>query len=314
LNRADHINEYNRINRKYETKYYGKVYNAIKGKVTALIADIKEKGLQPALSSLSTDLVNSDLSEAVKGMYLEVGLRYARKEYRKQQQILRSRKPKKNANIQKSISVPIETKGFGFNEQWIAFILNYLTEFLTSKITFTVNETTRQALYDVLSEGIANGTGIDEIVSQLEHLPFTKMQAARITRTEINRAANVGTMAAVDTSEYEMNKEWISANDYRVRGRMPKDHADHIHLNGVVIDFNEKFKDKRNGDLLEFPGDPKASAASSVNCRCSIAPLFKEDDMGNIIPKAQPSVYAPVFSLLIPGIAASPNIGFRVSN
>jgi uncharacterized protein with gpF-like domain len=305
LNRADHINEYNRINRKYETKYFGKVHNAIKSKVTALIADIKEKGLQPALSSLSTDLVNSDLSEVVKGMYLEVGLRYARKEYRKQQQILRSRKPKKNANILKTISVPIETKGFGFNEQWIAFILNYLTEFLTSKITFTVNETTRQALYDVLSEGIANGTGIDDIVSQLEHLPFTKMQAARITRTEINRAANVGTMAAVDTSEYEMNKEWISANDYRVRGRMPKDHADHVNFNGVVIDFNEKFKDKRNGDELSFPGDPKASAASSVNCRCSIAPIFKEDEQGNLVPKQQ-AAYVPMFTMPKPAIAAQP--------
>jgi uncharacterized protein with gpF-like domain len=305
LNRADHINEYNRINRKYETKYFGKVHSAIKGKVTALIADIKEKGLQPALSSLSTDLVNSDLSEVVKGMYLEVGLRYARKEYRKQQQILRSRKPKKNANILKTISVPIETKGFGFNEQWIAFILNYLTEFLTSKITFTVNETTRQALYDVLSEGIANGTGIDEIVSQLEHLPFTKMQAARITRTEINRAANVGTMAAVDTSEYEMNKEWISANDYRVRGRMPKDHSDHWKLNGQVIDFNDKFKDSKSGDLLRFPGDPNASAASTVNCRCSVAPLFKEDANGNIIPKQQ-AVYAPMFTMPIPAIAAQP--------
>jgi uncharacterized protein with gpF-like domain len=305
LNRADHINEYNRINRKYETKYYGKIHQAIKSKVSSLISDIKEKGLQPALNALQTDLVNADLSEEVKKLYLEVGLRYARKEYRKQQIELRSRRPKKNANIQKAQSVPIETKGFGFNEQWIAFILNYLTEFLTSKITFTVNETTRQALYDVLSEGIANGSGIDEIVSKLEDLPFTRVQAARITRTEINRAANVGTMAAVDTSEYEMNKEWISANDYRVRGRMPKDHADHVNFNGVVIDFNEKFKDKRNGDELSFPGDPKASAASSVNCRCSIAPIFKEDEQGNLVPKQQ-AAYVPMFTMPKPAIAAQP--------
>jgi uncharacterized protein with gpF-like domain len=305
LNRADHINEYNRINRRYETKYYGKVHQAIKGKVSSLINDIKEKGLQPALNSLQADLVNADLADVVKAMYLEVGLRYARKEYRNQLSTLRSRRPKKNANIQKAISVPMETKGFGFNEQWIAFILNYLTEFLTSKITFTVNETTRQALYDVLSEGIANGSGIDEIVSKLENLPFTKVQAARITRTEINRAANVGTMAAVDTSEYEMNKEWISANDYRVRGRMPKDHADHWKLNGQVIDYNDKFKDSKSGDLLSLPGDPNASAASTINCRCSVAPLFKEDDMGNLVPKQQ-AAYVPMFTIPRPAIAAQP--------
>lgn len=305
MNRRGHIDEYNRINRKFEVKYYPKVQKAIKAKISSLISDIKEKGTQSALSSLSTDLVNKDLSDTVRKLYLEVGLRYARKEYRRQRQMLRSY-PKK------SQSVPLETKGFGFNDQWVAFILNYLSQFLTQKITFSVNETTRQKLYDVLSEGIANGTGINDIVRELEELPFTKTQAARITRTEINRAANVGTMAAVDTSEYEMNKEWISDNDYRVRGRNPKDHADHWKLNGQVIDFEERFKDPKSGDLLRFPGDPEASAASTVNCRCSIAPLFKEDAQGNLIPKPQPSVYAPVLGIYKPPIAASPAFGLNV--
>jgi hypothetical protein len=299
--RDKYSQEFIRINRQYEKKYFPKIRKAIKAKVSSLTSDIKNKGIEAAQASLSTDIVNVELSNVVKKLYLEVGLRHSRKTYRY---------IKAEALTMKNRSVPLETKGFGFNEQWIAFILNYLQEFLLQKITYTVNETTRRVLTETLQQGIADGIGIDEMVARLEALPLTNTQAARITRTEINRAANVGTMAAVDTSEWEMQKEWISATDYRVRGRNPKDHADHWQLNGQVVDFEEKFRDRKSGDLLMFPGDPKASAATTVNCRCSAAPIAKRDANGNLVPKAQ--AYAPVLGMLRPPIAASPAFTFQV--
>jgi uncharacterized protein with gpF-like domain len=200
----------------------------------------------------------------------------------------------------------METKGFGFNEQWIAFILQYLQQFLIDKITFKVSNTTRDKLLDVLQQGIADGLGIEDMVNLLEDLPFTRTQAARITRTEINRAANVGTMAGVSTSEYEMNKEWIAAHDHRTRGVNPKDHADHYNLDGQVVDIDGKFRDPINGHELSFPGDPEAAAEDVVNCRCSSAPIAKKDVNGFLVPKPQPAQVIP-FSVIreIP-IAAQP--------
>lgn len=301
--RNTHRSEFARINRQFESKYFAKVHNAIKSKVSSLISVIRENGIEAGQNYLRTDLTNVQLSNTVKDLYKEVGAQYARKEYRRQRNDIRTIGfPKKksvsqNLNLKQtdvSTSGFIETKGFGFNEQWISFILNYLQQFLIEKITFKVNNTTREKLLDVLQEGIVEGLGIEDMVSKLEDLPFTKYQAARITRTEINRAANVGTMAGVSTSEYEMNKEWIAAHDHRTRGVSPHDHADHYHLDGKVVDMDGKFKDPRNGHELSFPGDPEAAAEDVVNCRCSAAPIPKRDVNGFLVPKPQPAQVIPL--------------------
>jgi hypothetical protein len=305
--RRTYSSEFERINRKFEAKWFPKVEKTLKGKVSSLINIVKARGVQAGMDALAVDLINKDLHDTVKDLYLEVGLRHARKTYRHIKQDVG----------RKSYASQVETKGFGFNADWAAFILNYLQEFLTSKITFDVNATTREKLLEVLQQGVADGLSIEEMVNQLEDLPFIPFQTARIVRTEINRAANVGTMAAVDTSEYEMNKEWISAHDRRTRGNPmtgQNDHADHWNMNGLVVGYEEKFTDTRSKTQLSFPGDPEAGAADTVNCRCSVAPIAKRDQNGRLIPKAQPAVYTPVLGIYKPPIAAGPYVGLRVGN
>ena len=110
-------------------------------------------------------------------------------------------------------------------------------------------------------------------------------------RTETTRAANTGAMAAGSTFEYEQEKEWISARDMRTRGRDPNDHANHVKLDGMVVDYEGYFVDPRNGDKLRFPGDPGGNGlpntqpASTINCRCSVALVAKFGEDGRLIPK-----------------------------
>lgn len=304
--------EFTRVNRAFEKKYYPKVKTAIRSKVTSVISYLRRYGLSHTIEHLHKDISNPALYDVVRKMYLEVGLRHARKESKRQREDKIKYGFKKSHKqlvlVKADVSTPanFQTKGFGFNAQWTAFILNYLQEFLTSKITFSVSATTRDKLLDVLQRAISDGWSIDRTVEHLDHLPFTENQAARIVRTEVNRAANVGTMAGVDTADYVMNKEWISAHDHRTRGTNPEDHANHVELDGNVIGFEEKFKDKRNGDLLSFPGDPEASAASTVNCRCSVSPVPARNSSGQLIPRAQPAVYVPMIGMRRPSIAAQP--------
>lgn len=263
------------INRKYELKYFPKVYKALKAKASSLIGIVKRDGINAAMAYV--DVNNPMLSKAVENLYLEVGLRYAR-----------SNERRLRAETGKGYSPSIERKGFGFNDEWTKFIKDYLTKFLIEKITFAVNNTTRSALLAVLQEAVEKGWGIDETVKRLEELPFLRYQAARIVRTEVNRASNVGHLAQGSTYEFEMTKEWVAAKDKRTRGNPIdgfNDHADHWRLDGVKIDFYDKFRDPRNGDLLEAPGDPNASAASTINCRCRIVTRAKRDEDGNLIPK-----------------------------
>src|SRR5688572_1731648 len=257
------MNEYEKINRRFEKFFFNRVKKAIDFK--EVIAIIESKGINAAITYITNDLSNPELAKEIQRLYSVVGLRHAN-------------------IITKSLKQQ-ERKGFGFNEEWVRFIQKYLRLHLIEKITFNVNATTRDFLLRVLQESISEGWGVDKTVRELRESGFSDFQAARIVRTEVNTAANVGVIAAGETYDYEMQKEWISINDNRTRGVNPKDHANHIALDGTAIDFDDLFIDPRNGDRLRHPGDPKASAGSIINCRCNIGLKPKRDSRGRLIPK-----------------------------
>lgn len=268
-----YADEYVRINRKLERLWFPKVKKSIDSKVSSLIAKLKEDGVRAAIRYLNVDLPNAKLSSVINELYKSVGYIHARRT----EKMLRKEVGKKSLNL--------EVKRMGVSGAWIEFIQNYLRLFLIEKITFHVNETTRDVLLTVMNEAIEQGWGIDEIVNRLQALPFTKYQSARIVRTEINRASNVGVYAQGQSFEYELMKEWIAVHDNRTRGRNPEDKADHYHMNKQTVDFDEPFKDPRNGHLLRHPGDPKAGAVDVINCRCQMTSKPKRDSKGRLIRK-----------------------------
>lgn len=266
-----------------------KVQRAIHSQVKSVISHLRDGGYASAKHYLSTHVGNAELAKVIKELYTTVGRRWAQITYSR---LLPEQRGQKNRPM------VLQTKGFGFNYEWTNFILNYLKQFLLDKITFRVAETTRNALMTVLASATTAGWSIDQTIDRLEDWPYERYQAARIVRTETNRAANVGSTAQAETSKYEQQKEWMSADDNRVRGNPvngKKDHADHWSLDGNKIDADDVFHDLRNGDQLMFPGDPKASAASTINCRCHASYTFKRDAEGNLIPKRQTT------SVIFPG-------------
>jgi hypothetical protein len=101
----------------------------------------------------------------------------------------------------------------------------------------------------------------------------------------------VGALAQAQTEKYEQQKEWISVQDFRTRGHNQNDHANHVALNGTKVDADADFIDQRNGDRLQFPGDPSGKAESTINCRCQAVFVNKRDANGNLIPKIKPNVF-----------------------
>lgn len=268
MNRSEIIAQYVRINRKFELQFMPVIIRAINYKVSLLRDRLKSGGIDAARNFLHTDLINERMTGAVKDLYRVVGTKHA--------QITYSR-----------LKTDAGQKGFGFNNEWAAFILNYLQRHLLDKITIAINDTTRQAMLKAMDDMVTEGLGVDQMLERLKDWPYARFQAARIVRTEVNRAANVGNKAQANTSEFQQMKEWSSVHDFRTRGQHPKDHANHIALDGVKINEDDQFTDPRNGDRLDFPGDPKASAASTVNCRCQALFTLKRDINGNPIPKRQ---------------------------
>ena len=113
---------------------------------------------------------------------------------------------------------------------------------------------------------------------------YSNSQAQRLVRTEATNAANQGTMrSALDIyGANELQKEWISANDERVRDGHRTAGGKFIGSGRPsIVDFNDKFV--VNGEYLDRAGDPAGSAANVINCRCSIAPFPKKSDQLNYI-------------------------------
>lgn len=275
MTRGQQILQFERINRKFEARFHPKVLAVLNRHKRRVVNLLKDKGYSAAQYYLTTNVGIPGMTEVIKEIYTFVGRRWAQIEYSRLLPELRNQK---------------QVKGFGFNYEWTKFILEYLEKYLFEKVTFEIASTTQKAMLKVIDRGIAAGWSIDQTVDRLEDWPFLRYQASRIVRTETNRAANVGSTAQAETSEYQQMKEWQSAEDHRVRGENPKDHADHVALDGVKINAEDVFHDPRNGDQLRFPGDPLASAASVINCRCHASYTFKRDKDGNLIPKRKTTV------------------------
>ena len=285
------------LQRRYERKYYAPVRAAIMIPIDRTIAAVERGGARSGLAYLHSTLSNTALTEVVQSLALDVGGRFARDQWSRFQ--AQARGAKKHFEFKGSFNgaafldpapfLNLKAGPFSLNESWAAWIKRFLFDFIYTKVSFSVFQTTKESLIPVLNEAISKGWNVSDTVSALEEegSQLSASQAARVVRTEITRASNAGTAAASKVFPFIQVKEWMSAHDDRVRGLSRSDHASHIGLDGTIVPEEQDFIDPRNGDHLSFPGDPRASAASTVNCRCTMAVVAKIGETGRLIPKKQ---------------------------
>lgn len=115
-----------------------------------------------------------------------------------------------------------------------------------------------------------DGVGIDKAASDYLK-PVTEGAEGRLkttARTVIQGSQNDirhDTMAEAGIAL----EQWITALDARVRGRDPKDMANHVMLHGEVSKTGENFS---NG--LRYPSDRGGPIEEWINCRCHSRPYF----------------------------------------
>jgi len=195
-------------------------------------------------------LNNEPIKEAYKRMYLMTSMDFA---------ILERGKLKTKAVSEDEV----------FNAVLQAEILNYININAGETIS-AVGDTSllllknliKKLVPQILDEGASGGGAVtmlrDQIQSAWHEMKYFRTE--RITRTEVNRAANWGSIKGAQSLDYEQNKVWISAfaEDSRIS---------HEQANGQKIDLKESFT--VNGEQLQYPGDPAGSAGNTINCLCS---------------------------------------------
>jgi len=137
---------------------------------------------------------------------------------------------------------------------------------------------------DNLAKSYADGLGIKDAASRLGEVfdGLRNFEAERTARTVINSAQNSAAHSVLaDHGEY---RQWITANDERVRGNDPKDTADHVSLHNMIAAPGEPYP---NG--LMFPGDTSGDTEEWINCRCTEVPYFMP--AGKMAPPGLPCFF-----------------------
>lgn len=270
VDRSAYSAHYIRQTKRIEGRHVRPIYQALRITVDNFLTDAKARGLTAATSALYTIVGNEKMAEQIRELHQEAGLFFGRKAYRE---------------INRSARRTVEKAGFGLNVQWIADIVNYFTQDLFALVQ-NITATTRQQILDVLTRAQNEGQSFEWIENQLTSPQLVAYRARLIARTETAKGAFVGRQLANRDTEWETEKEWISANDHRTR------HG-HRLVDGEVIDDEARFQVQhpKGVDMMQGPGDPTASAANLCNCRCSQALKAKRDKDGRLIRK-QPALTA----------------------
>ena len=150
-------------------------------------------------------------------------------------------------------------------------ILQYLETKGLDQLAADITDTTKSQIRSFLMQGVEKNLSISELIPLLRQSGITDYRAELISRTETSRAANVGSMVGAMSTGLVTVKEWIATKDNRTR-RIPRDSADHLHMDGVTVPMDAKFQVDGKGfiDFMLHPGDSTARAANVCNCRCTL--------------------------------------------
>lgn len=247
----------------YEKKWKGSIYKALMLQTRSLANLIETQGIQ-ARGHMSLVTHFMPIAHLLTDIHVATLIPEARIEYTR------------------LVMMKKKYRTMGKNEKWLRDVIGFLTSH-NVRLAKNITDATRNDLASVIEEGIKNGWGprktAQEIVSR--GIITNKKRALVIARTETVRAQNIGTIMGAADSGIEVKKMWITAQDERVRTSP----FSHVALEADMVELNEAFN---NGEDIMQPGDPNASAANTINCRCTVALIPKEDEDGNLIPTVTP--------------------------
>jgi hypothetical protein len=141
---------------------------------------------------------------------------------------------------------------------WINRIKRFVREEVGDRIT-SVTLTTVDIVKRSIDKSLFDGLGTDEAARELrkQWKVISLNRAKVISRTEILSASNAGSFIGAQSTGLDLMKVWLSTRDSRTRDS-------HLHIDGEAVTMEETFS---NG--LRYPGDPRGSAAQTIQCRCS---------------------------------------------
>ncbi|ASB88426.1 MULTISPECIES: phage head morphogenesis protein [Bacillus] len=135
---------------------------------------------------------------------------------------------------------------------------------------------THEAVENVLTEAIENGSSIQDIELTLRDLPqFDRARARTTAITEVLAASSAAQQESYTQSPAVTKKKWRHSG-----GKKNNPRENHIDLDGTIIGVDEEFQIPGSSETCMYPRDPKLSAAERVNCHCVLSPVVDNRILG----------------------------------
>lgn len=146
----------------------------------------------------------------------------------------------------------------------------------SKKLAEIMKLNTHEAVENILTEAIENGSSIQDIELTLKDMPQFDRERARTTAiTEVLAASSAAQHESYAQSPAVKKKKWRHSG-----GKKNNPRESHIDLDGTVIAVDEEFQIPGSGETCMFPRDPKLSAGERVHCHCVLSPVVDNEILG----------------------------------
>ncbi|MGC2838321.1 phage head morphogenesis protein [Bacillus subtilis] len=146
----------------------------------------------------------------------------------------------------------------------------------SKKLAEIMKLNTHEAVENILTDAIENGSSIQDIELTLKDLPQFDRERARTTAiTEVLAASSAAQHESYAQSPSVKKKKWRHSGNKKNNPR-----ENHIDLDGTVIGVDEEFQIPGSSESCMFPRDPKLSARERVHCHCVLSPVVDKMILG----------------------------------
>ncbi|AUS10694.1 hypothetical protein C0W65_00865 [Bacillus subtilis] len=153
--------------------------------------------------------------------------------------------------------------------------INWIKDW-SKKLAEIMKLNTHEAVENVLTDAIENGSSIQDIELILKDMPQFDRERARTTAiTEVLAASSAAQHESYAQSPAVKKKKWRHSGGKKNNAR-----ENHIDLDGTVIGVDEEFQIPGSSETCMFPRDPKLSAGERVNCHCVLSPVVDKEILG----------------------------------
>jgi uncharacterized protein with gpF-like domain len=227
----------------YVRKYYN-LFRRVFNQLYQGLADRVSSDNAMSAAQLVSQIDRTEIEKAMMSLYTSVGGKFAEDTY-----------------SQYAKSTP---------ENWQAWFVGYVKNSLDERLKSITGETRAQALRlinQAIEDGVSRGEGVDVIARNIkkslikDSIPINTYRAARIARTEVVNASNVGSLKGARDLQLPMRKTWITTRDGRARDT-------HGIMDGQTVLLDEQFM--VGGYKMDGPGDPAGGPEETINCRCGL--------------------------------------------